>query len=98
MGEWVVGEDACAARTFARSEFVSSTFDLENVARRMTGGPPDMMFLQAQHKDDKKTRYAYEVESTSFIIAEDATRQAGMDRGFCREYQYQNDSLSYKQK
>jgi hypothetical protein len=67
-----------AERKFARREFMSSTLDFETVARRMTGGRPDMMFLRNQLNDNADTGHAYEVDSTSFIMAAAAIKKAGL--------------------
>lgn len=41
----VGGEDWCAVK-FARRDDVSSVFDFSKVCRRITDGPPDMIFLE----------------------------------------------------
>jgi len=54
---------------FARNEDVSSVFDFSKVGRRMTEGPPDIIFLGVLVGGGRGIRVvAYEVERTSFIV------------------------------
>lgn len=82
VGEWGTGEDSCAERKFARREFMSSTLDFETGARRMTGGPLDIIFLQSQLKGDAETGQAYEVDSTSFIVQGCSDQAGQIDKGY----------------
>jgi hypothetical protein len=44
----------------------------------MTAGPPDIIFLQSQPRSEAETGQAYDVESTSFILAAVAIKKAAM--------------------